>query len=174
MSRMAQKRDATELEKRRLKAAGMFAKDMAQAQVAERLGVARQSVNAWHKVWLKGGADALRSKGRTGPKPALTDAQLKVVAKALLAGPSKQGHATELWTLPRVGALIGKVTGRRFHSSHVSRILHALGFSCQRPTRRAIERDEKAVSEWKRTGWPAIKKKPARSDAPSSSSTKAA
>ena len=171
---MAQKRDGKELEKRRLKAAGMFAKDMSQAQVAERVGVSRQSVNAWHKVWLEGGAEALRSQGSPGPKRSLTDVQLKAVAKALLAGASKQGHATELWTLPRVRALIGKMTGRRFHASHVSRILHSLGFSCQRPTRRAIERDDKAVREWKRTGWPAIKKKPAGSGAPLSSSTKAA
>jgi hypothetical protein len=34
-----------------------------------------------------------------------------------------------------------------------------LGFSCQRPERRAIERNEEAVRQWKRTKWPALKKK---------------
>jgi hypothetical protein len=38
---------------------------------------------------------------------------------------------------------------------------------------RAIERDEKAIAEWKRVKWPAIKKKPVQKAAPLSSSTKA-
>jgi hypothetical protein len=36
-----------------------------------------------------------------------------------------------------------------------------MGFSCQRPSRRAIERDEEKIRHWKRHKWPAIKKKPA-------------
>jgi len=61
----------------------------------------------------------------------------------------------------------------RYHSGHVWRILRSLGWSPQRPVGRAIERDEKAIAEWKRTKWPVIKKKPAKSTARSSSSTKA-
>ena len=54
----------------------------------------------------------------------------------------------------------------------------ALGFetalwSCQRPTGRALERDEEKIREWKQKHWPEIKKKPARKAAPSSSSTRA-
>jgi transposase len=35
----------------------------------------------------------------------------------------------------------------------------SLGFSCQRPERRAIERDEQAIRQWKRVQWPELKKK---------------
>jgi homospermidine synthase len=34
-----------------------------------------------------------------------------------------------------------------------------MGFSSQKPERRAIERDESAVLAWKRKTWPALKKK---------------
>jgi len=38
---------------------------------------------------------------------------------------------------------------------------------------RARERNEAAIREWRQTRWPAIKKKPAKTAARSSSSTKA-
>ena len=48
-----------------------------------------------------------------------------------------------------------------------------LGWSPQRPTGRAIERDEQAIAQWKRKRWPEIKKKPKNKGSSSSSSTKA-
>ena len=44
--------------------------------------------------------------------------------------------------------------------AQIWRILGGLGFSVQKPERRAIERDEDAVRSWKRSTWPALKKKP--------------
>jgi transposase len=73
-----------------------------------------------------------------------------------------QGYQTQLWTLPRVAALIEKLTGVRYHPGHVWRVLGSIGFSCQRPERRAIERDEPAIRRWKQVGWKKIKKKPLR------------
>ncbi|MBK8474785.1 MAG: winged helix-turn-helix domain-containing protein [Opitutaceae bacterium] len=78
-----------------------------------------------------------------------------------------------MWTLARVTKLIRQRTGLRYHPGHVSKVLRSLGFSCQRPSRRAIERDEENIARWKRVEWPNIKKKPAGKLAPSSSSTKA-
>jgi putative transposase len=78
----------------------------------------------------------------------------------LKRGAVAQGFPTELWTLPRMGQLIGKLFGRRYSDSQVSRILASLGFSCQRPTGRAMQRDEKAIRQWKRTRWPVLKKTP--------------
>ncbi len=42
----------------------------------------------------------------------------------------------------------------------------ASGFSCQRPERRAVERDEKAIRRWSRTELPALKKRPTNKDEP--------
>jgi hypothetical protein len=44
--------------------------------------------------------------------------------------------------------------------------LCSLGWSCQRPTGRARQRDEAAIRRWKQVRWPQIKKKPSRSAEP--------
>jgi transposase len=119
-----------------------------------------------------GGKQSLRSSGPAGPKPRLTPAQQQEVVDALLEGPRSSGYATDVWTLPRVRALIRKLTAESYNESHVSRMLRSLGFSCQRPERRAIERDEKKIAHWKRVKWPAIKKKPAHKGGSSSSLTR--
>jgi len=126
--------------------------------VARRLGVARQVAYRWQNAWQQGGQAALASKGPAGPKPKLTVPQTQQVVNALLAGPAAQGYQTALWTLPRVAALIKDLTGVTYHPGHVWRLLGVSGFSCQRPERRAIERDEQAIARWKRAVWPALKK----------------
>lgn len=170
---MAKERDHGAMEKRRLKAAKLFAAGKGASEVARLLQVRRQSAHDWRQRWERGGVAALRSKGAAGPKQRLSEGQQAALAAALVQGPQKHGHATAVWTLPRVAKLIEEQTGQCYHPGHVWRLLRGLGFSCQQPTRRAIERDETAITRWKRVGWPELKKKPGGSAAPSSSSTKA-
>ena len=40
-----------------------------------------------------------------------------------------------------------------------ARLLHDFGFSCQKPERRALERDEARIEQWKRKDWPRVKKR---------------
>ena len=162
------------MERRRKRAARLFEKGVAPAEVARRLEVARQVAYRWRQTWESGGLAALASRGPAGPKARLNAAQIELVCDALLEGPGAQGYRTELWTCPRVALLIGNLTGVKYHPGHVWKLLGALGFSCQRPTRRAIERNQKEISHWKRVGWPNIKKKPAASVAPSFSLTRRA
>jgi transposase len=156
---MATERDHEQMEKRRLRAARLLERGLSVAEVARRCQVARQVAYRWHEAWLKGGEAALASKGPAGRKSRLTADQRQKIVDALLAGPAAQGYQTRLWTLPRTAALIERLTGICYHPGHVWRILGDLGFSCQRPERRAIERDEQKVQEWKRKDWPRIKKK---------------
>ena len=167
-------RDHAALEKRRQQAGKLFAKDYSAPEVARHFGVARQVAYRWLQAWVQGGQAALASQGPAGPKPKLTVKQTQRVVKALLAGPAVQGYKTALWTLPRVASLIQDLTGVGYHPGHVWRLLGASGFSCQRPERRAVERDEKAIRRWQRVTWPALKKRPGNKGGPSSSSTKAA
>jgi transposase len=148
------------MEKRRKKAGTLFNKDYSAPEVARRLGVARQVAYRWKDAWEKGGSGALRSKGPAGRKSKLTGEQTQRVTEALLAGPSAQGYKTDLWTLPRVAVLIKDLTGVGYHPGHVWRLLGASGFSCQRPERRAVERDPKAIRRWQRVELPALKKSP--------------
>jgi transposase len=170
---MMKTRDHVVLEKRRKKACKLFAKECSAPDVARRLGVARQVAYRWKNAWDQGGNAALASKGPAGPKARLTVEQTQQVTEALLAGPVAQGYKTALWTLPRVAALIEDLTGVGYHPGHVWRLLGASGFSCQRPERRAIERNDKAIRRWSRTEWPALKKRRGNKGEPSSLSTKA-
>jgi transposase len=158
---MSKTRDHGQMEKRRIKAGTLFKKDCSAPEVARRLGVARQVAYRWKNAWEQGGNVALASKGPAGRKSKLTVEQTQRVTEALLAGPGAAGYKTDLWTLPRVAALIESLTSVRYHPGHVWRLLGASGFSCQRPERRAVERDEKAIRRWQRVEWPALKKRPA-------------
>ncbi len=163
---MAQKRDHQAMEKRRQQAARLFDQGQSDAEVARRLQTTRQSAGRWRAAWKKGGTAALKSKGPAGPKSRLTEAQVQAVVAALRAGPLAAGHATNVWTLPRVAQLVQQLSGQRYHAGHCWHLLRRLGFSCQRPTRRAVERDDRKVAGWKRSTWPALKKKPAGKAAP--------
>jgi transposase len=154
------------LEKRRQRAAKHFDASLNDAEIARRLKASRQSVGRWRATWTQGGKAALKSKGAAGPKPRLSAVQVQAVVSALEAGPGAAGYVTEVWTLPRVAKLVEKLSGQRYHSGHCWHLLRKLGFSCQRPTRRALERNEKKIAGWKRSTWPALKKKPVGTAAP--------
>ena len=126
---MAKQRDHGMMEKRRLKAAKLFAQGKGPSEVARLLKVRRQSAHDWQRQWQDGGAAALRSKGAAGPKRKLNKAQQADLATALVEGPEAPGHATAVWTLPRVAKLIEQRTGQRYHPGHVWRILRGLGLA---------------------------------------------
>jgi transposase len=154
------KRGLSEAAKKRVKAGRMLLAGKGCAEVALAVGVARQTVYTWKRLLDEGGIDALRGVPERG-RPAQLDAQqLASVRAALLQSPTEHGFGTELWTLKRVGALIERLHGVRFGQTNVWRILGSLGFSPQKPDKRAIERNEDAVRSWKRSTWPSLKKKP--------------
>jgi transposase len=91
--------------------------------------------------------------------PKLTAAQLGEVDRALRQGPRAHGFTTDLWTLGRVAVVIEAITGVRYHPGHVWKLLRdKLGWTRQRPARRAVERDDAAVSAWIAERWPKIKR----------------
>jgi hypothetical protein len=61
----------------------------------------------------------------------------------------------------RIAVLIRQRHGVEYHPGHVWHLLDRLGFSCQRPTRRALERNQAEIGRWQRHRWPWLKKKPA-------------
>ncbi len=162
------------MEARRFEAARLFARGRSQAAVARTLGVTRTAASRWYHAWQAGGRAALKAAGRAGRKPRVDAPQLVRVEAALRQGPRAHGFATELWTLPRVATLIERLTRVRYHPGHVWYILRRLGWSLQRPTRQARERDEAAIAAWKRRRWPQVKKTPGGGAPGSSSKTKAA
>ena len=156
---MVQKR-VSEATKKRLRAGRMLLAGKGCAEVALAVGVARQTMYTWKGLLDEGGIDALRSVPERGRPAQLDEGQLAAVRTALLRNPTEHGFGTELWTLKRVGAVIERMHGVRFGQTQVWRILGGLGFSPQKPEKRAIERNDDAVRAWKRRTWPALKKKP--------------
>jgi transposase len=170
--RTAGAEDRAAREARRLRAAELFAKGRTQVQVAHELGVSRESARRWHDAFKAGGAQALRSRGPTGPAPAVADQQLPAIEQALLLGAKAHGFDNDLWTLERISAVIAQLAGVRLHPSSVWRLLHQrLGWSVQRPERQAKERDEEAIAHWVAYEWPRIKRGHARNRPGLSSST---
>jgi transposase len=56
-----------------------------------------------------------------------------------------------MWTLPRIGALIQREFRVRLAASSVWRTLQRMGWSLQRPSRRAGQQIPTAVMRWKQT-----------------------
>ena len=164
------KRDLKALQRRRLRAMRLLEKGVSQAEVARKLEVSRQSVSRWAQSLSSGGMEALKA-GALGRPSELDATQRRELVRVLKRGAVRAGFPTELWTLPRVRALIAERFARRYSVAHVSKVLKGLGFSCQRPTGRAIQRDEAAIREWKHKRWPALKKTPQNRGKRSSSST---
>lgn len=147
------------LEARRLKAAAYFKEGKPQIWVARHFNVSRPTAHEWYWKWDKQGIQGLKTAKPPGASPKLNRSQLAKVEKILVKGPLLSGYSTPLWTLPRIAKIIKKQTRVSYHPGHVSKLLHALGWSAQKPVRRARERDEKAIADWKKNIWPAIQKK---------------
>jgi transposase len=117
--------------------------------------VARQNVSRWHARWQAGGAEALRSAGPTGYAPRLSDAQLHAIDQALRQGARAHGFDTDHWTLARVATVIERETRVAYHLGHTWKLLRRrMGWRLQRPARRAVERDERAIARWVAEDWP--------------------
>lgn len=138
----------------------MLQKGKPVSEIAEQVGVTRQTVYNWRKVFEEHGLDGLRQINLGGRPGHLGEAELDGVYAALLEGATAHGFGSDLWTLKRVRQLIEREYGVRYSEVHVWRLLGRLGFSSQKPERRALERDEAAIERWKRRKWPALKKKP--------------
>jgi transposase len=153
MANVGSRAEREQAEARRLAAAELFAQGIGPAEVARRFGVTPQSVSGWRRRWLAEGADGLRSKGQPGYPPLLNEAQRAELAEIVKAGPKTCGFDGG-WTLARVAAVIRRRFGVLYrYPSVVATLLHRLGFSVQKPARRAIERDEQAIADWRGHTW---------------------
>ena len=147
-----------ELEQRRRRGARLLGTGVAQAEVARRVGVTRTSVSRWERLRQEGGLEALRRPKRFGRPRRLSDAQCEELIGLLKRGALSAGFGTELWTLLRSRTLIEQRFAVKLTEPSVWRLLLAPGWSVQRPTGQARQRDEKAMGAWKARRWSEFKK----------------
>lgn len=146
------------LERRRRRGARLLEAGESQAEVARRVGVSRQTVMRWERARQEGGMEALRRAPHFGRPERLSAAQRQEFVRLLKEGALAAGFSTELWTAPRIAQLIETKFAVKLVPTSVWRLLGRLGWSVQRPTGQARERDERAVRTWKAKRWPELKK----------------
>lgn len=162
------------LEDRRRRVIAFLKRNLSLHEIARRIGCHASSVLRWRDAFRSHGSDGLKAKPATGRPPKLTSHQKQRLVRLMAQGAMAHGYRTELWTTQRIADLIQQQFGVRYHRNHVGKLLHQIGWSHQKPERRAIERDELAIAKWKRTVWPRVKKTPHGWQPTSSFSTKAA
>ena len=146
-------------EGRRLRAFELKREGWSQQRIAEALGVSKGAVSQWMKRAREGGGvRALKRQPAPGAPPRLSEEQRAKVPELLERGAQAHGFRGEVWTCERVAEVIRREFGVVYHPAHVSRLLKALRQSLQKPQRRANQRDEEAIENWKEQRWPSLKK----------------
>jgi transposase len=156
-----------QFEERRMAAAPLFGTGgFSDAQIARQLGVTRGAVSKWHAAWRHGGTARLAARPKTGRPARLSAAQWQQLAEVIERGARATGFETERWTLRRIAAVIARRFGVHYHAHYLERPLKAHGFSVQRPSTRARERDEYVIARWSTRDWAALKKRRASKASP--------
>jgi transposase len=148
------------LEQRRLRALALLKGGLMPVEVAQQLGVDRRSVRRWKSAARRKGEAALAAKPAPGRPAKLDAAGRRRLERWLLKGAQAAGYESDLWTCPRVRELIQRQLHVEYHVGHVPRLLRAMGWTPQKPARRAIERDEAGIANWIKTDWARVKKTP--------------
>jgi transposase len=146
-------------EGRRLRAWELHQKGWQQQAIAEALGVTQGAVSQWLKRGREGGVEGLRHRPPPGATARLSSAQRDQLLELLARGAESFGFQGDVWTQPRVAALIRDWFGVSYDPSQVGRILKACSWSRQKPVHRATQRNEEAIRRWKEERWPEIKKR---------------
>jgi len=151
-----------ELEKRRLRAVEAVLKDqLTVAAVAKRFKVYLRTLYLWLARYRQYGHPGIAARPAPGAPKKLQEKDLKRLEKKILKGAKAAGFPNDLWTCARIRDLIKKEFGVDYHFNHVGKLLARMGWSPQRPTKQAIERDDRRIRHWVKVEMPRIKKKPA-------------
>ena len=147
-----------ELERRRRQAVKLYKKGLGQVEVARMVDSSQSSVSRWLKM-ASMGETGLEPRRHPGGERRLSDKQHRQLERLLRKGAKAHGWSNNLWTASRVKEVIERHYSVIYHRDHVRRILvDRLGWSVQKPERRARERDEEAIELWRKNDFPLLKK----------------
>ena len=139
------------------------------AEVADLLGVCRETVCHWWSVYADGGTDALpgaRTGRPLGSGRLLTDEQARLIQGLLRThSPEERGIPAPLWNRRAVRDLIRQECGVTVAVRTVGLYLRRWGFTRKRPRRQARDQDAEEVREWLEETYPAIEDRAEREGA---------
>ena len=125
--------------------------------VIKALGMHRSCIYEWLSLYREGGLEALASAKAPGKTPKLSGAQMKDLYGYITGfSPLQLNFEFALWTRSMVRELIRDNFGVRLSDVSVGRLLRKLGLSPQKPLRRAYQRDQTLVDEWREKAFPRI------------------
>lgn len=153
---------AAQLEQRRRRAIELLKSGLAQRAVGRQLGVGSGTVPRWRKAYRRGGDSALKAKPHPGRPAKLSRRAFRRLPEVLKRGALAHGFSTDLWTQKRIATVIRRQFGVRYNFRYVWYLMRKLNWTCQKPRRSPIERNDEATGRWVQQDWPRIKKSPAR------------
>lgn len=146
---------ASVLEQRRRQAVQAVQQGDSVKDVARITGVTQRSLYRW--LYMSKQATGLAAKRHHGPTPRLSSSQQRRLERMLRRGPQAFGWPNQLWTTQRIAEVIRRYFGVSLHHDHVGRFLRQrLNWSPQKPRRRARERNEAAIADWKANAFPRL------------------
>lgn len=146
-------------EGRRLRAWELLEAGWRVGEIAAALGVTHGAVSQWRKRGREGGRQALSERKPPGQPARLTQEQQARIPVLLRRGAQAWGFLGQRWTRDRVAEVIEGEFGVRYHPAHVSRLLARVGWTLQKPARRARQRNEAEVTQWRQETGPALEKR---------------
>lgn len=149
-----------QLAERRQRALTLLRQGQGPTQVAQRVGATPQSICRWQRESQQPKLKQKRCRRTPGRPSRLSTAQLRRWVAALERGAYAYGYAEDYWTLDRIARLIWDLFRVRYRASSVWYLMQRIGWSCQKPQRRSLARDDEAIAQWKRGTWPRVKKVP--------------
>jgi transposase len=140
-----------------------------EADMADVLGVSRDTVCRWWTAYASGGVDAL-PHDRTGRPPGsgryLSDEQGSQIRSLIDQNtPEKLGIASALWTRGAVRELIRNKFQIDLAKRTVGEYLRRWNYTPKKPQRHARKQDPDEVRRWLDVEYPAIEKRAAEEDA---------
>ena len=143
---------------KRAKAVLAYYEGQSVSEIMEAWELGRRTLYDCLERYRQEGVTGLLEGDHPGRTPRLTEENKLRLCDILDSGPVAYGRDTGIWTAPAIAQVITAEFDVRYHSHHVCKLLHQLGFSVQRPTRQLAAADPRRQREWVRTTYPALKK----------------
>ena len=126
--------------------------------VAQAIGVNRTTVYDWLAKHRDGGISALKERKAPGRAPKLDGKKIKWLFDVLtLKNPQQLKFEYALWTREMIQKIIKDKYSIKLSLPSIGRLLAQLGFTCQKPLYKAIQKNESLVQEWLKKVFPKIK-----------------
>lgn len=129
-----------------------------QNDIALALGLTEGWVSQTLKKYRELGSDGLLARKPPGSLPKLTPEQLSELVEELNLGAVSHGFPGHIWTRSRVNEVIGKLFGVSYDLTQVGRILKKVGWSLQKPAKKARQQNKQKVEQWREQTVPDLKK----------------